>query len=99
MARRLLMSNPSNGDHKRLSVAMILRDAEDVVAESLASVAAIADEIVVADTGSRDNTLAIVKPIATRLIEVPWQEDFSAARNACLQATTGQWVLWLDAGE
>ena len=28
-----------------------------------------------------------------------WTDDFAAARNACLKRVTGDWVLWLDAGE
>ena len=30
---------------------------------------------------------------------MPWENDFSAARNHCLRFVTGNWVLWLDAGE
>jgi len=34
-----------------------------------------------------------------RVISVPWQDDFAAARNASLQAASGDWVLILDADE
>ncbi len=40
----------------RLSVAMIVRDEQEVLAESIKSVGKIADEIVVLDTGSTDRT-------------------------------------------
>ena len=40
----------------RLSVAMIVRDEQEVLAESIESVGKIADEIVVLDTGSTDRT-------------------------------------------
>ncbi|MEK6246952.1 MAG: glycosyltransferase, partial [Planctomycetales bacterium] len=83
----------------RISVAMIVRDAEQAVVSSLKSVQDIADEIVVADTGSTDGTMSAASSLATRVIEVPWQNNFSAARNACMAATTGEWILWLDAGE
>jgi tetratricopeptide (TPR) repeat protein len=84
---------------RRLSVAMIARDAEQLIAASLDSVRTIADEIIVADTGSLDRTRQIALGRATKVVDVPWTDDFAAARNACLAKCTGDWVLWVDAGE
>src|SRR4051794_7443404 len=83
----------------RLSVAMIARDAEHRIAASLDSVREIADEIIVADTGSIDRTRHVALARATHVVTIPWIDDFSAARNACLDRVKGEWVLWLDAGE
>jgi glycosyltransferase involved in cell wall biosynthesis len=83
----------------RLSVAMIVRDEQDVLAESIASVAGIADEIVVLDTGSTDCTPELAAELGAKLFRMPWNNDFSAARNQCLRFVTGDWVFWLDAGE
>lgn len=83
----------------RLSVAMIAGDEEDVLAESLDSIRPIADEIVVLDTCSTDRTAAIARQHGAAVGQMPWTDDFSAARNRCLEQVTGDWVLWLDAGE
>src|ERR1700710_937300 len=83
----------------RLSVAMIVRDAEALIAPTLDSVRSIADEIVIADTGSTDRTPGIVAKRATKPLSCNWVNDFSAARNFCLPHLSGDWVLWLDAGE
>ncbi len=83
----------------RLTVAMIVRDEEAVLAESIRSVESIADEIVVLDTGSVDNTVALARGLGAVVDQAPWTDDFSAARNRCLQNATGDWILWLDAGE
>jgi tetratricopeptide (TPR) repeat protein len=83
----------------RLSVAMIVRNVADLLATTLDSVREIADEIVVLDTGSTDDTARIAYARATRLVRRSWDDDFSAARNACLAETRAEWVLWLDAGE
>ena len=83
----------------RLSVAMIVRDAEPLLCETLESVREIADEIVVCDTQSTDKTVEVAARFATRVVQCPWTNDFSAARNACVEHLTGDWVLWLDAGE
>jgi len=83
----------------RLTVAMIVRNEESVLAESLASVRLIADEIVVLDTGSSDQTIAVARQWGAKTDTLPWQDDFSQARNHCWRLASGQWILWLDAGE
>jgi len=82
-----------------LSVAMIVRDEQQVLADTLESLNGLANEIVVADTGSSDDSTQIARGHGARVIETTWSDDFSAARNAALAATRGRWVLWLDAGE
>ena len=88
-----------SAEPRRLTVAMIVRDAEDQLAASLESVRRWADEILVADTGSVDRTRQLAMTRASRVIDIPWTDDFAAARNACLDQVTGDWILWLDAGE
>lgn len=83
----------------RLSVAIIARNAAEALAETLVSVRNIADEIVVLDTGSSDETREIAGSLGARVFERSWDDSFSAARNACLTYVQGLWVLWLDAGE
>ncbi|MBX3414688.1 MAG: glycosyltransferase [Pirellulales bacterium] len=85
--------------HRALSVAIIVRDDAEGLKATLESVRAIADEIVVVDTGSTDKTLDVVARYGARQIVRPWSDDFSAPRNAAYDACRGTWVLWLDAGE
>ncbi len=84
---------------RRLTVAIIARDVEQTIAATLDSVRDVADEIIVADTGSIDRTRQVALTRATRVVDIKWSDDFAAARNACLDQVTGNWVLWLDAGE
>ncbi len=83
----------------RLSVAMIVRDEQEVLAESIESVGKIADEIVVLDTGSSDRTPNLAAELGAIVHRMPWENDFSTARNRCLRFVTGDWILWLDSGE
>ncbi len=83
----------------RLSVAIVACDEADVLAEAIGSVSSIADEIVVVDTGSTDGTREVALRGGARVVEHAWTDDFSAARNCALKEATGDWVLWLDAGE
>jgi tetratricopeptide (TPR) repeat protein len=78
---------------------MIVRNAAAAVGETLDSIRAIADEIIVLDTGSTDDTIQLAKQGGATVHRQPWNDDFAAARNACLAKTSGDWILWLDAGE
>lgn len=82
-----------------LSVAIIVRNAAEPLAETLDSINGLADEIVIVDTGSTDHTHEIAAAHDVRFYSVAWQDDFSAARNHAAQLCTGRWILWLDAGE
>jgi tetratricopeptide (TPR) repeat protein len=89
----------SSSTGRKLSVAVIARDAESTIANALERVRAIADEIVVVDLGSRDRTCEIARKGASRVVAFAWNDDFAAARNFALKQLTGDWVLWLDADE
>jgi glycosyltransferase involved in cell wall biosynthesis len=78
---------------------MIVRDAEETVGRAIKSALAVVDEVVVVDTGSADNTRLIVEGYGARVVEHDWSDDFSAARNAGIEAAYGDWILVLDADE
>lgn len=84
---------------QQLTVAMIVRDAAELLPASLQSVQSLADEIVVLDTGSADATVDVACQHGATVHRVDWQDSFAAARNECLRQVAGEWVLWLDAGE
>jgi tetratricopeptide (TPR) repeat protein len=83
----------------RLSVAMIVRDAVGFLAATLDAVAPIADEVVVYDLASSDDTITLAQQKATRVIAGDWRDSYAAARNETLQHCTGDWILWVEAGE
>jgi glycosyltransferase involved in cell wall biosynthesis len=92
-------AGPINPAGATLTVALIARDEEETLPRCLESVKAIADEIVVVDTGSRDRTAEIARSFGARVIHFAWCDDFSAARNVSLDAVKTEWVLILDADE
>ncbi len=83
----------------KLALSMIVRDASSMLEACLASARDIVDEIVIADTGSKDATAEIARDCGARVIHIPWENDFALARNQALQAVTADWVLSLDADE
>lgn len=82
-----------------VSACLIVKNEEENLARCLASVGNFADEIVVNDTGSTDNTVEIARSVGAVVLEGEWTDDFAAARNAALEACTGEWILWIDADE
>ena len=91
----------SNAQRRRLTVALMVRDDLELVRVTLASVAEIADEILIVDTAAVPQSAAHfgVNCPPLRVLHHPWQEDFSQARNRALDEVSGDWILWLDTGE
>ncbi|MFB5685249.1 glycosyltransferase family 2 protein, partial [Paenibacillus terreus] len=87
------MSQPS------ISLCMIVRNEEKYLPKCLSSVQRIVDEIIIVDTGSTDDTVAIAKSFGAKVIQMPWQNSFADARNRGFDEATGDWILWLDADE
>jgi len=83
----------------RIALSMIVRDAAATLGTCLDSVRGVVDEIVIADTGSTDATMKIARESGARVIEIPWNNDFSEARNRALVEVHADWVLALDADE
>jgi tetratricopeptide (TPR) repeat protein len=81
------------------SLNMIVKDEEANLAAALDSVDDVMDEIVICDTGSTDATMDIARLYGVTLRQVPWHDDFSDARNEAIAASSGAWVLWMDADD
>jgi glycosyltransferase involved in cell wall biosynthesis len=82
-----------------LGLCMIVKDEEEMLPKCLAAVAPAVDEIVIVDTGSTDRTIEIAKEFGATVIEQPWTGSFSEARNTSFEASTTDWIIYLDADE
>lgn len=82
-----------------LGVHMIIRNEEARLANCLASIQSIADELVIVDTGSTDRSIEIAKRFGAVVVCSTWQEDFSKARNEGISLAGTDWILVLDADE
>ena len=81
-----------------LSVIIITKNEADNMRECLESVSWV-DEIIVVDSGSEDNTIAICKDYTDKIsINDDWK-GFGHQKNLALQQATKDWVLSLDADE
>jgi glycosyltransferase involved in cell wall biosynthesis len=82
-----------------ISLCMIVKNEERFLAECLASVKDIVDEINIVDTGSTDRTVEIAREFGANVIFREWRNDFAWARNEAIRMATRRWTLVLDADE
>ena len=90
---------PTEEKRSRLTVVILADDEGDELSTSIDCVEAIADEIVVGQLCFSETVSGAGQARATHFLSIPWQHDFSAARNMCLEPATGDWILCLDSGE
>lgn len=83
----------------KISLCMIVKNEEKYITQCLKSASLLVDEIIIVDTGSTDNTIAIANEYHSKIIQIPWENDFGKARNHSLAQATGDWILVLDADE
>jgi glycosyltransferase involved in cell wall biosynthesis len=76
---------------------MIARNEGWRIEQSLGSVQ-FADEIIVADNESTDDTAGRAKALGARVLRIPF-EGFGLTKQRALDEARGQWVLMLDADE
>ncbi len=78
---------------------MIARNEARAIARALDSARAHVDRMIVLDTGSTDETVAIAERCGATVHHFAWCDDFAAARNAALEHSDADWNLMLDADE
>ena len=83
----------------RVSGCLIVRDNSRTIRACLASLKPWMDELVVVDTGSKDETPKIAQELGARVFHFPWCDDFSAARNESIRHASGEWVFWMDSDD
>jgi tetratricopeptide (TPR) repeat protein len=82
-----------------LALSMIVRDAALSLPACLESLRGLVSEMIIADTGSTDDTVEVAMSFGGRVIPIPWTDNFSEARNRALAMVKSDWVLSLDADE
>lgn len=82
-----------------ISLCMIVKNEEAVLRRCLDSLTDIADEIIIADTGSTDNTKNIALEYTCNVYDYKWTGDFATARNFVASKATKEYIYTADADE
>lgn len=82
-----------------ISVCMIVKNEEMILARCLNSLKEISDEIIIIDTGSTDRTKDVAKNYTDKIYDFEWINDFAAARNYSFSKATKDYIYVADADE
>lgn len=82
-----------------ISLCMIVKNEEAVLARCLDSVADLVEEIIIVDTGSTDRTKEIAAGYTDKIYDFQWIHDFSAARNYAFSLAACDYIYSADADE
>jgi len=80
-----------------ISFCLIAKNESANLPRLFESVRGAVDEIVIVDTGSTDDTVALAQAAGAKVAHFPWRNDFAAAKNEALRHATGQWIFFLAA--
>lgn len=83
----------------RISACVIVKNEAGNLPQWLDCMRQAADEMVVVDTGSTDNTVELAERAGARVFHYEWRSDFAAAKNFALAQAEGDWIFFLDADE
>ncbi|ADL08327.1 glycosyltransferase family 2 protein [Thermosediminibacter oceani] len=87
----------------KLSICMIVKDEEKNLDRCLSSLKPLVDsglaELIIVDTGSKDDTISIAKKYTDKVFLHPWQGSFSEARNYSISLAQGEYIFIIDADE
>ncbi|MDB5202068.1 MAG: glycosyltransferase family 2 protein [Ferruginibacter sp.] len=82
----------------KLSAVIITKNEAHIIGKTLAALKNLADEVIIVDSGSTDETLSICRQMNARIIETNW-EGYGVTKNKGIAAATNDWILSLDADE
>lgn len=84
---------------RSVALVVIARDEAPRLPRLLASAGPFVDRMLVLDTGSRDDTVAVARAAGAQVGHFDWCDDFAAARNVALELANADWHVVLDADE
>jgi glycosyltransferase involved in cell wall biosynthesis len=82
-----------------ISLNMIVRDCAEDLQKCLESVQGLFEEIIIVDTGSKDNTKQVALCFTNKVYDFTWVDDFSKARNYARSLSSFDWTFWLDSDD
>lgn len=82
-----------------VSICMVTRDDAKFLERSLTPLQGLADEIIIVDLESKDETVKIASRFTPNVLVQPFENDLSAPRNSAIRKASMDWILYIDADE
>ncbi len=82
----------------KFSVVIVCKNEADIIGKTLQSLQGLVQDIVVYDTGSKDDTITIAKRNNASVYQGNW-EGYGPTKNRAVALARNDWILSLDADE
>src|SRR5690554_806236 len=87
----------------KLSIVMMVKNESKYLEQCLSSLEpirkAIKSELIIVDTGSKDNTVEIARKFTDKVYFHQWNDNFSEMRNITISYAKGEWLFVIDGDE
>lgn len=83
----------------KLSVVLATRNEHENIGRCLKAIQTIADEIIVVDESSTDDTREIARSYGAKVVKTSHEPIFHVTKQKAIDLATGDWILQLDADE
>jgi (heptosyl)LPS beta-1,4-glucosyltransferase len=81
-----------------ISVVIIAKNEAENIVDCIRCARLVSEDVIVADSGSEDNTPALAVEAGARLLKIAWKGN-GASRNTGAEFTKNEWILALDTDE
>lgn len=82
-----------------LSVLILTRNEEKHIRDCIESCLSVADEVIVIDDGSTDQTVAIAESLGAKVVQHALAQDWAQQRMFAISQASCEWILFVDADE
>lgn len=82
----------------KTTTIILTKNHEDIISQTLESIRNLGP-VIVADLGSKDNTVSVCEKAEAKVYKTPFDFDFSQIRNKLLAKVNTDWVFWINPGE
>ena len=82
-----------------LTVVILTKNEEKDIIDAINNAQKLTDKVLIVDSGSTDNTVALAETNGAKVVYREWDNDFAAQRNFAIEHVATEWVLYLDADE
>lgn len=82
-----------------VTAVILTKNEESQLPDLIKNIKGLTDHILIIDSGSTDNTVALAESLGATVVFRAWTNDFAAQRNFALNHVTTSWIFYLDADE
>ena len=86
-------------ENNSLTLAMTVKDEGDLFAELLECLGYFADEIVIGDNGTTNDSIDIARMYGAKIFPVTFNDNFSKLKNSVIEKAHSDWIFWMDGDE